>query len=54
VGQASCLPRKSGVAELRDDSCGVGILPAWKYKGWASCPSHKNSKIIPQICNAVI
>ena len=41
-----------GVAELRDDSCGVGILPARKYKGRARCPSHKNSKIIPQICNA--
>ncbi|MEH2194492.1 MAG: hypothetical protein V7K98_17870 [Nostoc sp.] len=30
----------------------MGILPALKYKGRARCPSHKNSKIIPQICNA--
>jgi hypothetical protein len=26
-----------GVAQLRDDSCGVGILTVWKYKGRARC-----------------
>ncbi len=41
-----------GVAESKDDSCRVGVSPALKYKGRARCPSHKTSKIIPQICNA--
>ncbi|MBE9053004.1 hypothetical protein IQ243_21775 [Nostocales cyanobacterium LEGE 11386] len=43
-----------GIAQSRDDPCRVGILPARKSKGRARCPSHKTSKIIPQICNAII
>ncbi|BAY50038.1 hypothetical protein SAMD00079811_76670 (plasmid) [Scytonema sp. HK-05] len=36
-----------GVAESRDDSCGVGILPAQKIQGTGKMPIPQEHKIHP-------
>jgi hypothetical protein len=36
-----------GVAELRDDSCGVGILPASEIQGTGKMPIPQNHKNHP-------
>ncbi|MEH2230488.1 MAG: hypothetical protein V7K71_12720 [Nostoc sp.] len=48
------LPLKPTLCMRNPGSCRVGDTSALKYKGRARCLSHKTSKIIPQICNAII